>query len=661
MSEQIGGWVGKILYVDLSTGATRTESSLELGRRFMGGRGIAAKLAWDLVQPGTKPFDPENPLIVGTGPLTGTSAPNTGRTTICTLSPQAYPYEWFTRSNIGGQFGPMLKYAGFDVVVVQGASDKPVYLWINDGKAELRDARELWGLGIMDTQRRLLDAHGSSARALAIGPAGEHLSRIAIIGSGTGSAAGQGGFGAVMGSKKLKAIVAFGTQGVPIARPEEFMECTRAITKAAEGSGGYPGDPQLVPELVESCRQAYSACSQQCAFCHAYMGRSYKRVPGILHPDREYTGQMVCASELFGGEIEGTPYDWKIGFQAGFELAQISHDLGLNHWEIGFGIVPWLKRVYQAGLLKDFDGQPFDQDSPAWWESFFHKIAYREGIGDALAEGGVRAAEILGVGQDIIREYYTAWGYAGHWDGRGDFVNVIVFPYWLVPAIQWAVDTRDPMASGHGYAQNVMLWSPMGPSDVGLDWETLADVGAKVYGSRDAVHPLSGYKDKAFPAFFHGQRSVMKDSLTVCDQAYPRIFSNHTEDHFARVGDMEGPSFEYHMFRLATGMDITEPQFEQMAEGVFNLERALQVRNWGRNRQVDEQVIPYFEQLENRANPLLGEKQGLDRAQFIKLFDEYLTLRGWDTATGRPTRARLELLGLKDVADELDALGLLPG
>lgn len=118
---------------------------------------------------------------------------------------------------------------------------------------------------------------------------------------------------------------------------------------------------------------------------------------------------------------------------------------------------------------------------------------------------------------------------------------------------------------------------------------------------------------------------------------------------------MLGPEFEYHMYWHATGAELSEAEFQGLAERVFNLERALQVRNWDRSRSVDEQVVPYFEQHENIANPLVGERMPLDRQQFASLLDEYYTLRGWDTATGRPTRARLEALGLADVADELAA------
>jgi aldehyde:ferredoxin oxidoreductase len=569
------------------------------------------------------------------------------------LSPQAYPYEWFSYSSVGGYWGPALKYAGYDAVIVHGQAERPVYLWIDDEQAELRDAKALWGHGIMDTQRQIMTENGGDVRVLTIGQAGENRSRIAIIATGTGSAAGQGGFGAVMGAKHLKAIAVRGTGGIPLAYPEAFSDFTLSVAKEMHAPCGCPKKIELNLDLVTNFGERFVSCTQQCASPICLLGRYYQNVPGVLHTEKKYTGSVFCVSQIFGG-APNTFYDWKTGFQAGFELANISHDLGLNHWELGIGMVPWLRKCHADGLLPTLDGHPFDLDSPGFWEMLFKKIAYREGIGDALAEGGVRAAMSLGIGQELIPEFYTAWGFAGHWDGRGDRSNIVIFPYWLVTALQWAVGTRDPMSSGHGYAQNIMMWSPIRAYEEGLDWEILADVGAKFYGTRESVHPTSGYEAKAYPAVVHGHRSIMKDSLTVGDQAYPRIYSAKEKDHFARnENGIPGPSFEYHMFRLATGMEISEQEFDQMAERVFNLERALQVRNWGRSRSVDEQVIPYFERVENWINPFIGKGLGLDREAFAGLLNEYYTLRGWDLGSGRPTTSKLESLGLGDVARAL--------
>ncbi|MBN1317753.1 MAG: hypothetical protein JXA42_19880, partial [Anaerolineales bacterium] len=145
MSEKVCGWTGKILRVDLSLERTWTEPSLPLGQEVIGGRGIAARLAWDEIPPGVGPFDPENLLILAVGPLTGTSAPNSGRTTVSSLSPQAYPYQWFSYSSVGGFWGPWLKYAGYDAVVIKGKAAEPVYLFIDDDRVEFHSAKALWG------------------------------------------------------------------------------------------------------------------------------------------------------------------------------------------------------------------------------------------------------------------------------------------------------------------------------------------------------------------------------------------------------------------------------------------------------------------------------------------------------------------------------------
>ena len=656
MTEDAFGWVGKLLRVDLTTGEVWTESSLEYGQKFMGARGIATRLAWEDIPPGTKAFDPGNVLYLGSGPLTGTSAPFSGRTTVCSLAPQGHPHEWFSRSSMGGYWGSMLKYAGYDGIVVVGNSPRPVYLWIDDDRVELRDAAHLWGQGIVETQQGLMAEHGNDVRAVAIGPAGENLCRVSIIATGTSSAAGQGGFGAVMGAKRLKAIAVRGTGEIRVARPEEFQRRTRAIRQSFEAPHGCPRQSQLDPQFVEDYGERFSACTQQCG-ARCPFSRYYTRVPGTIYPEKTYSGHMHCAAAAFGG---GDPFGWKMPLAPSFELCQITNSWGLNQWELFFGMAPWLRRCHQEGMLKDMDGERFDFDSPFFWHSLVRKVVFREGIGDALAEGTVRAAEILGIGQEFLQDFYPGWGYAAHWDGHADLANLIVFPYWLVAAVQWAVDVRDPMSNGHGYAQNIMMWSPMREPELGLDWEMIAQVASRVYGSIDAAHPLSGYKDKAFPAVFHGHRSVMKDSLTVDDQAYPRIYANVTSDHFARVDDMEGPSYEYQMFVTATGLDLTEAEFDQMAERVINMDRALQIRNWHRTREVDETVVPYFEIEETWANPLLGEKHRLERDKFARLMDEYYDLRGWDRTTGWPTRSKLEELALQDVAEDLGNRGLLP-
>jgi len=435
------------------------------------------------------------------------------------------------------------------------------------------------------------------------------------------------------------------------------LERSLAIAQEVRAAFGSFG-ARLNPERAAKYLERFQGCSQQCS---ATCSRYYGRVPGVVERGRIHRGQFFCVAPAFVRSIEAHG-SWNLGFEAGFELSSLANDYGLNHWEILRGIMPWLLQCKETGLLTELDGEPMDFDNPHLWANLMRKIAYREGIGDALAEGGMRAAEILGLGKEFLIEHYLAWGQARHWDGHGGPAsNPIFFPYWLVTALQWAMDSRDPMGSGHGYTSNVVLGARLAASqkDI-LSWEEMKAVAKKVYGTEAAADPYSGYEGKAGPAVWHGNRSALKDSLTICDNAFPRILSLATQDRLARAGDMEGPSFEYHLFSSATGCKMSEEEFDRVGERIVNLDRALLVRNHGRSRQDDETVIPYFEQPESYINPLLGEKVVAEREKFLRLMDEYYELRGWDLETGRPLRDKLEELGLKEVADELERQMVLP-
>jgi aldehyde:ferredoxin oxidoreductase len=641
-----GGYAGRILRVDLSTSTFFVEETSRYLPEWIGGRGIAAAIAWREILPGMTAFEPRTPLILMTGPLTGTMAPFSGRTTVCGLAPQGYPREWYTRSSFGGHFGPELKYAGFDGIVITGRADHPVYLKIADGVFSLEDARPLWGRGIIDTQQALLGQLSDSWRVFAIGPAGENLVRIAVAATETESASGQGGFGAVMGSKNLKAVAVRGTGAISVADPKRFEKVCTWIREEAHGSHGWPHTPRLDPKLVREYGQRFQACTQGCPI-RCYDARYYSRVPSKLCPGKVLSGQVDCIAGLFPG-VPGTFYDWDLGFEAGFEISQLANDEGLNHWELLVGLVPWLRYMKQDGNLTEMSGITIDFSDIRCWSDLIRNISRRQGdLGDILAEGTCRAVDRLGIGKERLDTLFPAWGYAGHWDGHGDHINKIFYPYWIVSALQWAMDTRDPISSGHGYVQNIMGWCREHSPVHGLDWETICRLGTRVYGSENSVHPESGYAAKAFPAYWHGQRSVAKDSLPVDDQVFPRIFSRYTPDHFAQIGDMEGPQFEYEMFKALTGVSWTETEYDFYLERILQQERLLLTRNFDRSRSDDERIIPYFEKPENRINPFIGEPMSLDRRAFKAVMDEFYTLRGWDTVTGHvlpETRGNFSLL-----------------
>jgi aldehyde:ferredoxin oxidoreductase len=318
--------------------------------------------------------------------------------------------------------------------------------------------------------------------------------------------------------------------------------------------------------------------------------------------------------------------------------------------------VPWLIACQKGGLISDLNGQVMDWRSPAFWAEFLRATAYREGLGDVLAQGGWAAARTLGMGKEAARSLYTGWGHTSHWDGH--VAGGPSFPHWLVSALQWMSDTRDPFNSGHG-----SLWAGganRAASELESDEEREAAldkvraIGQHLYGSADAVDPYGGYSGKGRMGRFHTVRPVILDCVPADDWRFPLIYNRQAPDHYWRlevegVGEIEGPAVEYQLFRAGTGVDWPEAEFNRAAERVYTMERALQVRHWGRDRRTDEMLQPFFEQSEATQSPFLEKRYGLDRERFKPVLDEFYTQHGWDIERGWPTRERLQSLDLEDV------------
>jgi len=650
------GWRNRVLRIDLSAGRIWAQEAAPYVPDFVGARGLAARILWEEYPEPVGAFDPRNPLMIMPGALTGTRSPYSGRTNVCAFSPQSSPYTWFSRASMGADWGAELKQAGYDGVVVTGASETPVQILIRDDEVSILPADDLWGLDTLETQERTAAAFGKNVKTLTIGPAGERLSRIATIQTASTSVAGQGGFGAVMGSKLLKAISVIGSERVPVADPERLQALYRAVGDEVRGSRQRQRMIDFMNErLAEEGggRARVYPCTNACPTpCSTYL----RDVQGCAF-NRKWSGGLACVSGIFRGGAGGHwLYDWDLGFRGGFELNMHANRMGLNHWDILVGIVPWLRSCEKYGLLSEIDGRPLDWNSPAWWAELIDDMALRRGTGDALAEGGWRAAPLLGLGEEIVRRYYTGWGYSGHWDGHAAFVNMIFFPFWVVGAIHWAMDTRDPASSTHDYVQNAIYWGPASNfrrGDVEVTWEHMMGVGEKLYGRADTFDPRSGYEGKAIPGYVHAVRSIMKDTLPTDDQVFPLMFSLNSEDRYARVGDIDGWDVDAALLRAGTGLDWDTRAFEHAAERVLNLERAITIRHWARDRKMDERALPSFEYDENWVNPETGERRALDRVQFDQVMDEYYRLRRWDVQTGWPTREKMEELDLGAMYDPM--------
>jgi aldehyde:ferredoxin oxidoreductase len=650
---ELYGWTGKILRADLSRGEVSTIDTASYVPRFVGGLGVAARIAWDELRPGMDALAPENMLFIMVGPLTGTLASGGGRVVVAGIAPQQRP-SVFSRSGMGGHWGAELKYAGFDGVVVQGKAEKPVYLWVHDGEAEIRDAAELWGTGTYGTTATLRATHGPKTRVVSCGQAGERLARIACLQTETGNAAGQGGFGAVMGSKNLKAIAVRGTLGVRVADPRRLLD----LCLSASREGQSPPLPEGSPRRRGWWNKEADATfrRRKCGFCITPCSDALlMNIPG-----EDGTGVHTAAFQCWG---------YVASLRAQIEAREMTADFGLNGWEIAYGMIPWLQMCRQHGLIERIDGleipvpkkliENLDDAvavSGAFLKMLLPKIAFREGeLGDALADGSCYAAQRLfgGRGEPLLDHIYPRhFGQTNHWNGHWGTGGNPYFPFWLVPVLQWCIDSRDPASdSTHQFTEHVLRYLPEhGPERGPLTFEQARAVCEQVYGTAYACDPTPSYdhpEARALPAIFHHDRAMVVESLVLCDREHARVFSMHSEDRKADTALMAK------LFSACTGYETSERELDMAGARVFNLLRAIDVRNHGRSRETDWQVA------QSLAYPAFTDNVVLDLEKFASMMDCYYERRGWDPATGWPTRARLEALELADVADELESVGRL--
>ncbi len=642
------GWAGKILRVDLSSGKIWTVDTLDYVPQFVGGMGIAAKIAWNELSPSVDALDPESPLFLMVGPLTGTLASGAGRVLVAGIAPQQRP-PVFSRSGMGGHWGAELKYAGYDGIVVTGQAETPVYLWIQDDQVEIREAKDLWGQGTFATTSALRSRHGSKVRVVSIGQAGENLCRIACLQTETGNAAGQGGYGALMGSKKLKAVAVRGTGGVRVADPERLIDLVREGSR--EGLTPQLPRPGAPPSAQPSPQHAVRR--RKCGFCLSACAHPMHM--GV--PIEDNPGTTTVAQQCYG--FRSSP-------RGGLEARALASDLGLNGWEISYGIIPWLEMSKQHGLIDEIDGLPipvpdtpigYNRDvvptSAEFLRMLLHKIAFREGeLGDALADGACYAAYQLFDGRGVPlldRIYPRHAGQTSHWNAHWGTGGNVYFPYWLVPVLQWCVDTRDPASdSTHSYTTHALRYIPQhGPEQGPVPWDKMREVSQRVYGNPDVFDSQFTYEQpetKALPAIYHHDQGMLAESLVLCEYEYPRVFSLLNDDYQADTAIMAK------LLTACTGVETSEEELNRSGERIFNLLRAIDIRNHGRSRAVD------WSAAESLTHPAFTEGECLDLERFSEMLDTYYRLRGWDLATGWPTRERLVTLGLADVADALDEL-----
>jgi aldehyde:ferredoxin oxidoreductase len=630
------GYMGKLLFVDLTTGEFKIEIPDErLYREFVGGYGVGAKIIFDRQRAGVDPLGPENTIGFLTGPLTGTDFPYGTRYTVV-VGKSPLTGGWGD-ANSGGDFGPFLKFSGYDGVFFTGASEKPVYLLINEGKAELRDGSRLWGKDTVDTEDILKNELGKEVRVACIGPAGENLSLISCVINNKGRAAARSGVGAVMGAKKLKAVAVIGTAEVPVADKEKARELRKKLS----------AEPGATKELFQRFGTAGIAAqfimTGECPIKN-WSGVGERDVPHpelisdvnvIALQERKY-GCWRCPIACGGHMKEGTgEYSYRAGaHKPEYETLGAYGGLCLNN-NLGsiimanemcnrYGMdtisagatIAFAMECYEKGIItkKNTDGIDLTWGNHHAIVAMTEKMAKREGFGDVLADGSRMAAERIGKGAE-----------------------------------QYAV---------HIHGQEPAMHDPRSTPSFATVYQSDATPGRHMQGScgHFEMGALEGFD---FPHFGikipHVERPAFRHTY-VGKGKWEVLFRNHSHIGNASgaclLADL-GPGMVTPVdaipaaLSLITGWKFSPEEVLRMGERIATIRQAINVR---------EGLKPEDFKMPGRTvgNPPLTEGPVANVTVDVEtMVAEYYRAMDWDIETGKPSRKKLLDLGLDNVAEAL--------
>jgi aldehyde:ferredoxin oxidoreductase len=634
----IYGYAGSILRIDLSNAVIRKEPLPDsLVKNFIGGRGFVAKMLYDEITSCIEPFDPQNMLIIATGPLTGHFLPASGKTHFGTKSPATGGY---ADSNMGGHFGPQLKYAGYDVLVIIGKADSPSYLFISDGAVEIRPAEAYWGQGSIAAEKNLKDHLGEDYQIITIGPAGENRVRFACISHDFGRQAGRTGVGAVMGSKNLKAIAVKGTQSIPVADLKEAYTKGKEAYRNVMAKPGFKGwTPEGTAGITNWTNEVGVFPTRNFQTSYA---EHYKNINGKAILDRLKITDKACfgcptpcgkyghtKTPSGSAYVEGPEYETIALFGGNCVLKTIEEvayanylcdELGIDTISAGV-VIGWAIECFQKCILtREEIGRDIDFSDLETVIFLLEKIARREGIGDLLAEGVKMAA--AKTGKESER-------FAIH-----------------VKGLEW---------SGYECRNAPSMMLAYMTADVGAHHNRAWVLGHDMAGAWTNVHDLiaSGGEVEAQP------RAIVSDR-----SAEYVIASQHKRSLFDVLGNcrlqmMELGFEEEHyaeLYSIITGRKKTWAELLNTSERIWHLTRAFSVREiTGFGRHLDLPPARLYE------DPIAdGPNQGhmLSREDINNLLNWYYEARGWNQ-NGIPTRDTLLQVGLPEVAENLEARGLL--
>jgi|MudIll2142460700_1097286.scaffolds.fasta_scaffold08546_4 aldehyde:ferredoxin oxidoreductase len=613
-----GGYVGQLLRVNLSRRAVSKEPLREdWARDFVGGVGLTARLFYEEVKPKIDPLGPENKLVFMTGPVNGTMIPAASRTSVCAKSP--YTGSFF-HSIVGGNLGPEIKFAGYDGVIIEGKAERPVYLWVDDDKVEIRKAEHLWGKDPFETQEMIRKEIGDEEIHIAtIGTAGEAGLPYAMILCDI-RAAGRGGMGAVMGSKNLKAIAVRGTGGVPVPNMLRVFNTAHRLTElldsnpAVKGLSDY-GTPrnvagmneagilptrnwqtevfrgmqditgEVMKEKVVKAHRACFACSINCTKYSVVPSGPYKSIVNGADYETIYGFGSICAVD---------------NIEVLCKADELCDTYGIDLISTALSIA-WAMECYEKGIFtkKDTDGIDLRFGNADGMLQMIDKIGRREGLGVLLAKGTRAASKIIGKGTERFAIQNKGLEWPGH--------TCRPFP---AAAVGYATGPRG--GSHHDIR-------PTAEKSGLVDRKTLEGKGAL---AAEVNHWL-----------------ILSDSMLLCHLGEP-IW-----------GPMQISANTIEALNAVTGWDLNYDQARKIAERQWNMIRCFSARE-GFTRE-DDQLPIRFQEEPIPEGPMKGSyipKETLER-----LKNDYYSYRGWDLKTGNPTKEKLIELGLDFAVQDVGA------
>ena len=626
---ELGGYAGKILRINLTKREAKTvDLDRSLASQFLGGRGFNSKLLYDAVGPDTDPLGPENLLMFATGPLVGTMFPTASRFNISAKSPQT---GILGDTNAGGHLASEMKFAGYDQIVLEGRSSSPVYVYVNDGEVEFRDAAHLRGKDVYETDDIIKDDLGDRRVQTAIaGPAAENGVKFAGVFANLMRAASRTGMGTVMASKGVKALAIRGTGSIEVAHPKKFERLVDEITEEIYSHEQYEGRRRMGTTRIllmanamgflptrhytsgifehaeevsgERLAEEFNVKSRGCFACTIPCSRFYVvregRFAGLYGEGPEYESQGSLTSRTGNRELELALKANDMCNRLGMDILTVSE------------CISWAMELYEKGMLtrEETDGLDLSWGNGDAMLTLIEKISRREGFGDVLADGSKAAAMKLGKGLDLTMQV------------KG--LDLIM------------ADPRGLKGFGLGYAVASRGGDHL-RSEPFLELNDDPAIGEEMFGVPEATLRLADKGKGKLISFFEDWNAVI-DALEPCKN----IMQNMEILTFDRASEV---------IEATTGMRMTPAEVRLVGTRIVNIERAFNVREGMRRR--DDSLPRRF-----REEPL---KEGASSGTVFDqepMLDEYYTERGWDLKTGVPRRETLEGLGLSKAASELDGI-----